>query len=61
MLHADQQQTRSILSWPMGSLAGATWPHILVTLGVTILGGVTLVGLTKSSTQCLSAMKQRSQ
>ncbi|MBZ8177502.1 iron chelate uptake ABC transporter family permease subunit [Corynebacterium poyangense] len=48
VLRTDQQeQTRSVLYWLMGSLAGATWPQIPITLGVTLLGGIILFGLAK--------------
>lgn len=38
----DQAQTRSVLFWLMGSLGGATWSQLPVTVTVTVTGSLAL-------------------
>ncbi|MFF0296097.1 FecCD family ABC transporter permease [Kitasatospora sp. NPDC004615] len=38
----DEQQTRGVLFWLMGSLGGATWGQLALPAGAVLLGGIVL-------------------
>lgn len=45
---ADAESFRSAVFWMMGSLAGATWQHVLLLAVPLVIGGVVLFGLARS-------------
>jgi len=45
---ADAESFRSAVFWMMGSLAGATWQHVLLVAVPLVTGGVVLFGLARS-------------
>jgi len=45
---ADAESFRSAVFWMMGSLAGATWQHVLLLAVPLVMAGVVLFGLARS-------------
>ena len=45
---ADAESFRSAVFWMMGSLAGATWQHVLLLAVPLVIAGVVLFGLARS-------------